>query len=122
MIAPTALVEHLKNFPQRLVADLSHAFGRQTKAVIGADDVTFVFERLLDALEVFQMLVGFVAEDLAQFFEIELGRIAHAALAPAQKAFETAQLAQDLAGFAHAHALGSPESRNWFINCSSCCI
>ena len=49
VVAPAAFVEHLKNFAQRLVADLAHAFGSEPEAVIGADDVTFVFERLLDA-------------------------------------------------------------------------
>ena len=110
VIAPTAFVEHLKNFAQRFVADFSHALGREPEAVVGANDVAFVFERLLDALQIFQILVGFFAENFAQLFEIELRGIAHAALAPTEKAFEAAQLIQNLPRFAHAHTLGTLES------------
>ena len=48
MTPPAALIEHLKNFAQRLVADFSHALRREFQALISADDVAFLFEHLLD--------------------------------------------------------------------------
>ncbi len=53
------------------------------------------------------MLIGLFAENLAQFLEIELGGVAHAALAPAEKPFQPAQLAENLTGITQAHALGA---------------
>ena len=107
MVAPAAFVQHLKDLAQRLVADLAHAFRRQFEAVTRADDVALFFEHLLDAFEIFQVLVGFFAKQLANLLEIELGRIAHAALAPAEKTLQAAQLPEDLTRFTHAHALGA---------------
>ena len=51
------------------------------------------------------MLVGFFAQNVANLFEIEVRRIAHAALTPTEKTLEAAHLPQDLTGFAHAHTL-----------------
>ena len=105
MIAPAALVEHVEDLAQGLVADFSDSLRRQAKPVVGPDDITLIFEGLLDALQVFEMFVCLVAKQLAQLIEIELGWIAHAALAPAEKSFEPAHLTEDLSRFAHPHAL-----------------
>ena len=62
MIAPAAFVEYLKNFAQRLIADFAHASRRQFKTVASANDIPLFFKCLLDAFQVFQMLVGLIAQ------------------------------------------------------------
>ena len=52
-VAPTALVQHLENFPQRLVADFAHSAGRELKAMVRPKDVAFLFEHLFDVFQVF---------------------------------------------------------------------
>src|ERR1051325_31231 len=55
------------------------------------------------------MLVSLIAKNIADFIEIELRRIAHAALPPPQEALEAAHLTEQLSGLAHSHALRTVE-------------
>ncbi|MBI2211338.1 MAG: hypothetical protein HYU47_12230 [Deltaproteobacteria bacterium] len=105
MLAPAVSVEHLKDLSQRLVADLAHSLGRELEPVRGAHQVAFLLQALLDAFEVFEVLVGLLSQKLADLIEIQCGQISHASLAPAQKLLQPLELAQDLARLAHPHSL-----------------
>src|SRR5437016_13942558 len=105
--APATLVEHLKDLAQRFIADLPYSFGCESGAVAGPHDVTFFLQHLLDTFQIFEVLVGLLSQQVADLFEVEFGGIAHTALAPAEKTLQTAQLTDELARLARAHALRS---------------
>src|SRR5262249_53671068 len=63
--------------------------------MVGPDDISLFFKHLLDAFEIFQVLVGFFTQELANFFEIELRRIAHAPLSPPEKTLHARRFSQD---------------------------
>src|SRR5581483_39773 len=109
VVAPAVAVEHLEDLAERLVADPAHSLGAQAQPLAGADEVTVLFEHVLDALQVLELLVGLVAQELADLVEIEIGDIGHAALPPSDELREPPELSQHLAGFAHAHALRALE-------------